>query len=78
MGYQPPRHFLRTYGRGYSARLGGLPRRAPYRDQRTAHGGVTYSRAWRRFWLEGWDDADVGRPWRYPEKWRTESRPWRT
>lgn len=44
--------------RGLEAQLAGEPRDAcPYEDKRTWRGSVTWSRAFRTAWLDGWDEA---------------------
>lgn len=63
MTYTPPepttrnRAFLAAYRKGRDAKLAGKPRVSPYYDQRTHRGSVTYSRAFNRYWLQGWDSA---------------------
>lgn len=51
------RAFLAAYRKGREAKLAGKPRTPPYPDERTLRGSVTYSRAFRRYWLNGWDSA---------------------
>ena len=52
--------FERAVEFGGVARMEGQPRDAnPYDDRRKADGRVTFSRAWRRAWNDGWDQMDV-------------------
>ena len=63
---RPARNFLKTYARGYTAGFRNEPRDScPYRDVRGRNGMTTWARAWRRFWLEGWEDGTLGTVWRY-------------
>ncbi len=60
---QPPtrnRAFQSAFRRGIRDRLAGTPRqRNPYPDHGTFyHNGVTFSRAFRRYWSDGWEAAD--------------------
>ena len=72
-GMTPP--FRAAYRKGQEARKAGEPRDAcPYEDIRTWHGGVTWSRGFRRSWGYGWDAMQsqlerehAGQPGRYPE-----------
>ncbi len=49
--------------KGEAARRDGESQDAnPYGDNRTRRGGVTFARAWRRAWDEGWLGADALRP----------------
>ena len=44
---------------GQRARQDGEPKSAcPYPDKRTARGSVTFSRAFRNAWFEGWREAN--------------------
>jgi ribosome modulation factor len=46
---------------GYRAFKAGKPRTScPYREEGTIMGGFLYERLLRRWWLEGWDDAEKG------------------
>lgn len=50
---------IAAYLKGREERHLNLPRRNPYPDVRTpAHNHVTFSRAFRKAWFDGWDDAD--------------------
>ncbi len=40
----------------------------PYRDHRTVHGSITWSRAFSSAFCEGKDDAKAGRPVRYVKR----------
>ena len=51
------RAFIGAYKKGYYAARTDKPRVTPYGDWRTYHGGVTFSRAFIRYWLRGYDDA---------------------
>jgi ribosome modulation factor len=58
------RGFIGAFKKGYQARQESKPRVPPYQDKR---GGrfdhiVTYSRAFRKYWLDGWDAADKDMP----------------
>jgi hypothetical protein len=50
--------FHGAYWKGYEARKKGKPKVSPYPDWRTSTGEVTFSRAFDRYWREGWEDAD--------------------
>ena len=51
--------FVGARYRGYSDRMQGCAVAAnPYPDRRTRLGRVTFSRAFRRAWAEGWTIAD--------------------
>ena len=51
------RAFLSAYNKGrMSARWGLSKSSNPYPDKRNRKGGVTFSRAFRRFWERGYDD----------------------
>ena len=51
--------FKTAYRKGEYARVVGQPRTAcPYKDHRGACGAVTFSRAFRTAWTEGWDEKD--------------------
>ena len=54
------RAFQSAFRRGVRDRLAGVPpARNPYPDHGTYyHNGVTFSRAFRRYWTEGWKAAD--------------------
>ena len=58
--YTRNRVFLSAFRRGIRDRLAGKSRQQnPYPDHSTFyHNGVTFSRAFRRYWTEGWDAAD--------------------
>lgn len=43
-----------AWEKGRLAALDGKPDRSPYPDRRTYRGGVTFSRAFRKAWSEGW------------------------
>jgi ribosome modulation factor len=44
---------------GARARQKGVPRaKCPYKDLRTTRGAVTFSRAFRTAWFNGWDKED--------------------
>lgn len=48
-------NFKRVYSNGARARANGLPLSAcPYRDYRKADGRITFSRAYRNAWRDGW------------------------
>jgi hypothetical protein len=50
--------FLTAMRKGREAFHAGQKRNdCPYRDVRTDHGAVTFSRGFMRAWLEGFDDA---------------------
>lgn len=49
-----------AYRRGMEAAREGRPRVPPYPDHRTRTGRVTFSRAFRRAWLEGYDAVSGG------------------
>jgi len=38
--------------------LAGEPKKSPYPDLRTFTREVTFSRAFDRYWRDGWEDAD--------------------
>ena len=51
--------FRTAWRKGWEARQEGLPRsRNPYLDLRTDRGSITFSRAWRNTWDDGWLAAD--------------------
>jgi hypothetical protein len=53
------RAFQGAYKKGFRAGEEGKPKsHNPYCDERTARGSVTYSRAFLKFWDEGWEDAN--------------------
>lgn len=58
------RAFLSAFNKGRAARREGKPKRAnPYPDWRTDyHEGVTFSRAFRGYWEEGWL-YEAGKRW---------------
>lgn len=58
------RSFLGAFNKGRDACRSGKPKRAnPYPDHRTDyHRGVTFSRAYRNYWNEGWD-YEMGKRW---------------
>lgn len=45
-----------AFAKGFEAARSGAPRKAPYRDTRKADGRITWSRAFRTAWCDGWDD----------------------
>jgi hypothetical protein len=45
--------------KGFEARRAGKPKVSPYGDTRTDRGSVTFSRAFHRVWIEGWEAADT-------------------
>jgi ribosome modulation factor len=50
--------FLSAREKGRDARRRGEPKSAcPYRDKRGLSGHVTFSRAFLKAWLEGWEEA---------------------
>jgi hypothetical protein len=49
----PP--FAGAWRKGATAATQGAPRRPPYPDTRTARGAITFSRAFCRSWLRGYD-----------------------
>ena len=51
--------FLSTFWHGADAQVRGEPRRSPYPDIRNAQ-GVTWSVAYNRYWLQGYDAASEG------------------
>ena len=60
---RPPtrnRAFQSAFRRGIRDRLAGQPcQRNPYPDHGTFyHNGVTFSRAFRRYWTDGWEAAE--------------------
>jgi len=54
------RAFKGAYRKGYQARIDGKSNLPPYPDKRAGRREhiTTYSRAFRKYWLEGWQDAD--------------------
>lgn len=38
--------------------MAGEPKQSPYPDWRTHTGEVTFSRAFDRYWCQGWEDAN--------------------
>lgn len=49
-----------AYRKGREAYIADVPRtRCPYPDHTTARGAVTFSRAFRHAWLDGWDRAQI-------------------
>ena len=60
------RAFLSAYRKGRAAASNGHERVSPYPDHRMAYrNSVTFSVAFSRYWLEGYDDAASGCPERY-------------
>jgi len=60
-----PFHAAKQKGR--EAALAGLPRdTCPYLDHRTDRGTITWSRAFQRAWLEGYDQALTERQAAHP------------
>ena len=56
--YRGNRALAAAYRKGWKARLDGKPETAvPYADHRSDSGSVTFSRAFRHAWQEGWDAA---------------------
>lgn len=54
------RAMLGAKRKGREARDAGRPITAnPYPDWRTYHGAVTFSRAFQRYWAEGWKERDA-------------------
>jgi ribosome modulation factor len=48
-----------AYKMGYSAKVAGTPKTAcPYADNRKPSGGLTWSRAFRACWFDGYYDAE--------------------
>jgi hypothetical protein len=52
------RAFQGAYRKGCQARMDGMSKKSPYPDHRGWNGHVTFSRAFDRYWCEGWDDAE--------------------
>jgi len=52
------RAFRGARKKGFEARRAGKPKVSPYGDTRTDRGSVTFSRAFHRAWIEGWETAD--------------------
>lgn len=51
--------FVSAFEKGANARLAGKPASTnPYPDYRTDRGSVTFSRAFARYWQDGWTAAD--------------------
>lgn len=51
--------FASAFEKGATARLVGKPQSTnPYPDYRTDRGSVTFSRAFARYWQDGWEAAD--------------------
>jgi hypothetical protein len=58
--YADKRPYKGAFRKGQKARLAGVPRTAcPYSDLRGYRGHVTFSRAWKSAWQEGWDNAET-------------------
>jgi ribosome modulation factor len=52
------RAFLAAYNRGArDGKIGKTTHDCPYQDIRTDRGSVTFSRAFRGYWLAGWRDG---------------------
>ena len=67
------KHFYGAYHNGYCAfqvwpNTDDVPALCPYQDHRTSDGKVTFSRAFRNLWIEGFEDARDGLPGRYSTK----------
>jgi len=67
------KNFYGAYHNGYCAfqvwlNADDISTLCPYRDYRTGDGKVTFSRAFRKLWLEGFEDARAGLPSRYSTK----------
>lgn len=59
--------FASAFTKGATARLAGQPAsNNPYPDYRTDRGSVTFSRAFARYWREGWEAADQALQERVP------------
>lgn len=55
--------FRHAFWLGYQAAAKGADKSdCPYRDLRTRRGNVTYARAFRRAWHEGWEHGRGDRP----------------
>jgi hypothetical protein len=54
------RGFLGAFRKGAQARKDAKPRRSPYPDHRGGKYGniITYSRAFIKYWQDGWDAMD--------------------
>ena len=65
--YSRNRALQGAFVKGYDARFDGTRSSAnPYPDRRTDRGAVTWSRAFRRAWLAGWQAAhDIVQPKRF-------------
>lgn len=51
--------FASAFHKGAAARVAGKPaNHNPYPDYRTDRGSVTFSRAFARYWQDGWETAD--------------------
>lgn len=51
--------FASAFHKGATARAAGKPaNHNPYPDYRTYRGSVTFSRAFARYWQDGWETAD--------------------
>lgn len=49
--------FLRAFSKGKEAALSGLPpETCPYSDHRTKNGSVTFSRAFKKYWMLGYTE----------------------
>ncbi len=49
-----------AYRKGWDAAMSGqLQAACPYRDYRTSRGRITFSRVFRRAWVEGYRDAQA-------------------
>lgn len=58
---------LSAFKEGWFAAFKGEPRECPYHDHRTVRGSVTFSRAYIRKWLAGYDACQcvgAGLTWR--------------
>lgn len=61
--------FASAFEKGATARLAGQPAsNNPYPDYRTDRGSVTFSRAFARYWREGWDAAHHAVQAQYPDR----------
>ena len=66
------KHFYGAYKRGRAAYAKEKQsyEECPYPDYRGGRYGniITYSRAFRRYWYKGWQDAEQNKPDRYAEE----------
>lgn len=51
--------FLAAYRKGYNACKNGMNAKPPYADWKTNRGSVTFSRAFIKYWMRGYQDASI-------------------